>query len=50
MLMILPQGGNIENLKHFWETLCNLNDRFDYCLDAKKSYLVIKTDFKGKSK
>ena len=41
---------SFKNLKRCWDTFCNLDHKFDYCLDSKKSWLVIKGDFKEKSK
>lgn len=49
MLMVLLQGGSMKSFKRCRDTICNLDDEFHYCSDAKKSWLVIKEDFKEKT-
>lgn len=46
MLMVLLQGGSMKSFKRCRDTICNLDDKFHYCSDAKKSWLAIKEDFK----
>ena len=42
--------GSIKSLKRYWDTLCRLGPKFVYYPDAKKSWLIIKEEFKRKAK